>query len=42
MRYKVGGWVVNGVREVNDLNNVQEIPTYYFTVPLPKKRFSDF
>jgi len=42
MRHRKGNWCIKAVREIEDKNWVEEIPVYHFTVPLPKKKFSDF
>lgn len=38
----MGPWEISAVREVEDLNSVETVPIYHFTVPLPKKKYSDY
>lgn len=42
MHFQVGNWKIRAVREAEDPNCVATIPLYHFTVPLPKKKYSDY
>ena len=42
MRTRLALWGVRGIREFNELESIQFIPTYEFVVALPKKKFNDY